>query len=402
MKHIKSLHRDQLAEVQATPRRPREDLRLRQVDIRAAREAGRPSTLSQEELDKLLLEAIVESKLPFQILGRPKFKKLITRLAPGRSVICRKTAKARIPVLYKCTKDRVIAELAGVKRVGTTADAWKSRGKGYLGVTAHWMNPSTLERCSAALACRRVKGSHTYAYDVLATLLSDIFQEFGIQDKISCTVTDNGSNFLKAFRQFTGDDGEDVEDRDSDVGEDTDMDQTERTEVDEPRVDSVGDIFDAGEVLGCEVTLPAHRRWACHLLNLVATTDLDKALERPGSVRTAWTNVLNKCKAFWSKQQRSTVAQDVVKTSLGKVLPTPNATRWNSLYNAMREVVWHYDGDRRAAITAVCHTLKVDPLTVREVEFLQEFIKMMEPLAETLDLLQGENPDENESILTAF
>ncbi|KAK3924247.1 Putative AC9 transposase [Frankliniella fusca] len=374
-------------ELEKTPKRPKEDRSkgIRQIGIRAACEPGRTSSLTQEELDQLLLEVIIESKLPFQILNRPKFKKLIKRLAAGRNIISRRVARGRIPILYHSTKTKLMAKLVKAKRVGTTADAWKSRGKGYLGVTAHWLDPDSLERRSAALACRRVKGSLTY--DVLATLLSDIFQEYGIQDKVSCTVTDNGSNFLKAFRQFTvDDDGDEGEDEESDADDATEMDTAEQA-VDEPVLYMVGDLFDAGEGAG-DVSLPPHRRCACHLLNLVATVDLDKDLERPGPVKTAWANVLSKCRAFWSKQKRSTVAQDVVKTQLGRVLPVPNATRWNSTYDAMKEIVRNYDGDRRAAITAVCQTLKVDPLTVREVEFLQEYVKMMEPLAHTLDLLQ--------------
>lgn len=65
-------------------------------------------------------------------------------------------------------------------------------------MTAHWLNPETLEQRSAALALRRVIGSQTY--DVLATLLEEVFNEYGIEGKVSSVVTDNGSNFCKAFR----------------------------------------------------------------------------------------------------------------------------------------------------------------------------------------------------------
>ena len=57
--------------------------------------------------------------------------------------------------------------------------AWSTcgPGRGYLGVTAHKINDRTLKRHSAALACRRLTGSHTY--DVLAEALSDIHHEYG-------------------------------------------------------------------------------------------------------------------------------------------------------------------------------------------------------------------------------
>lgn len=62
----------------------------------------------------------------------------------------------------------------------------------------HWINPITLKRESAALACRRMKGRHTF--DVLAKEINSVFLEYYIQNKVCCVTTDNGSNFVKAFR----------------------------------------------------------------------------------------------------------------------------------------------------------------------------------------------------------
>ena len=90
-------------------------------------------------------------------------------------------------------------------------------------MTAHWLDPSTLERCSVALACRQIKGPHTF--DVLGSALHEIHSEFGIQNKIVRTTTDNGSNFLKAFRMYGEQDennnanANDVSDESEDNGE---------------------------------------------------------------------------------------------------------------------------------------------------------------------------------------
>ena len=57
-----------------------------------------------------------------------------------------------------------------------------------------------MERKSAALACARVKGRHTF--DVVAAKICEIHAKYKIQCKVRATVTDNGSNFVKAFREF--------------------------------------------------------------------------------------------------------------------------------------------------------------------------------------------------------
>ena len=66
-------------------------------------------------------------------------------------------------------------------------------------MTANWLE-NDLKRRSACLAIRRVIGSHTY--DVIAKEIHSIHKEFGIVNKVNCTITDSGSHFLKAFRIF--------------------------------------------------------------------------------------------------------------------------------------------------------------------------------------------------------
>lgn len=59
----------------------------------------------------------------------------------------------------------------------------------------------TLKPESAAIACRQFPGDHTY--DKIAEGLHRIHEEFGLHNrKILATITDNGSNFVKAFKEF--------------------------------------------------------------------------------------------------------------------------------------------------------------------------------------------------------
>lgn len=61
--------------------------------------------------------------------------------------------------------------------------------------------PDTLNRVSAALACKRFEGTHSH--DRVADMLADVYTEFDLDtQKVVGTVTDNGSNFVKAFKEF--------------------------------------------------------------------------------------------------------------------------------------------------------------------------------------------------------
>ena len=58
-----------------------------------------------------------------------------------------------------------------------------------------------MKRHSAAIACRRFPGSHTF--DRIAKLLEEIHSSFDLDsNKIISTVTDNASNFAKALKEF--------------------------------------------------------------------------------------------------------------------------------------------------------------------------------------------------------
>ena len=182
-----------------------------------------------------------------------------------------------------------------------------------------------------------------------------------ICEKITRTTTDNGSNFLKAFRVYgqtdennnnpasTAESGE-VDD-DGDENDEEDQDSTESVEFVE-----AGAILDEDDCL--EYQLPKHHCCACHLLNLVSTVDVEEA-----NISTVYKRVsrstFSKCWSLWNKSARSTTAAEIIEENCKLQLLRPNATRWNSLFLAVERIVRIAREQGEGAITAVCSALKI-------------------------------------------
>ena len=123
------------------------------------------------------------------------------------------------------------------------------------------------------MACKQLRGSHTFS--ALAGALNDIHTEFNIREKIVRSTTDNGSNFLKAFRVYgQTDENNNPEPAGEGDGEEDDGGQNEDDNEEEESGDGVTDDY-------LEYQLPKHHRCACHLLNLVSTVDASKAEVNP-------------------------------------------------------------------------------------------------------------------------
>ncbi|XP_053089069.1 uncharacterized protein LOC113524717 [Pangasianodon hypophthalmus] len=114
--------------------------------------------VTQSTIDRLVVEFVWESLQPFTIVELPTFKNLIHTMQPSCTVMSRPTVKLRIEEAAAKVKKN-IAEMAKVSYIDTTTDCWTARQRSYIGVTAHWIDESTLERRSASIAFRRLKGS---------------------------------------------------------------------------------------------------------------------------------------------------------------------------------------------------------------------------------------------------
>ena len=327
-----------------------------------------------------------------QVVDSPEFVDMVRTLDPATKTMSRRTLGKRILAKHEDLEQHLINILEDVPGVATTADCWAAHHNSYLGVTLHWIDPASRQRKQAVLACQRLFGSHTF--DVLARALSEIHCKFGIADKVRRTTTDNAANFVKAFVQF-GDPVQEMPGDDRPAGaEDGDPDDLVDLLRDpddaeaQPEAVSVEEVLSDADERAVNL-LPAHARCAAHTFNLIATKDAEKALE-DSRFRTVSRRALGKAQALWNAQNRSTNHADVIKAEVKKRLIVPNQTRWNSTFDAVAALCGFFTTHRSELIRAMTR-IGVPTFTAEDIEYLKEYVLVMNPVAKALDKLQGES-----------
>lgn len=101
------------------------------------------------------------------------------------------------------------------------------------------------------------------------------------------------------------------------------------TEVGEA-IEEEGEAVEITSILSDEDygRLPPHHRCASHTLNLIASTDSLEAEKLDAAYKRASRHVFSKCQALFNKQNKSSVAADIIKEELGRYLIVPGATRF--------------------------------------------------------------------------
>ena len=128
-------------------------------------------------------------------------------------------------------------------------------------------------------------------------------------------------------------------------------------------------------------------RCAAHTLNLICTTDADKALTEDKPYSRIYHGSFAKCQALWNAVKRSSKAADTVKEICsGKMIICPCPTRWNSKFDAVSRLLELND-----KLSAICDALNIPRLKPVELDFLTEYHLVMQPVAAALDSLQGDS-----------
>ena len=384
-KHLDSVHKTtSLIAIlpQTTKRKRSEDDEGNQAKRQATLERR---AISSEEIRKVVMEYVIEDMLPLTTVESSAFRKLIDKLSPRPVQLPdRKTISLCIEQAYDTMMKKIKETLGKVESVSTTADVWTSQRRSYLGMTVHWIDDKSLKRQKAAIACIRITGRHTY--DILAAKIEEIHRSFGLHGKISATVTDNGSNFVKAFTSFSVQETEhDNDDEISMVDDDGVVpdDDVEFTDLHSLMIPDQDD----DDLTQVEYELPPHQRCASHTLNLVASADVEKHLLSSSLSKSLYRNSFGKCTTLWNKTRRSTLAADKMTEKLKRKLLVPSPTRWNSYFDAVSRVI----ENPSSVLNEFCNDIGVRSFSEKELAFLKEYCVVLEPLSKGLDILQGED-----------
>nr|XP_060616126.1 uncharacterized protein LOC132765880 [Anolis sagrei ordinatus] len=356
-------------------------------------------TVTQRILDKKIMDFIVEETLPFETVDRASFIGLVRLGLPkGLSIMCANTLRDRIQKRAASMRETLVSRMGVVSHVATTADCWTIGKRSFLGVTAHWISPTTLKREFGALAYKRLKGHLTYS--VLVKALHDVHMQYQIHSKVMCTTTDNGSNFVQMFRGFRAEElrdatGTSIEGNDKEG----DGDNQEEPEVTFVPISELLDTCNkaAEERVGSkDFSLPPLQRCVSHSLNLVATQDVDALISDSsknslhGPFWRHFRSLMEKCNKLWSKHKGSKQFAEYVREQSGVYLKVPNQTQWNVTFNALKQLNELLSNMplKVGALTDQCSMARFTPA---ESIVLQEYTEIMWPLAQSLDILQREN-----------
>lgn len=315
----------------------------------------------QKIFEKNLVNWIVDSMSPLSIVESDSFRKMIEDLKVGFTPFSRRTLTRRIKDEFTAVKSSVKNTLSEVAHVSTTADIWSAKTRSFIGVTVHWLDEN-LARQSAVLACRNFPSPHTF--DRIADILNDIHGEFGLDyEKIVSTATDNGSNFVKAFKEFGVSLTVPNQDEDSEESNDEQLEGTDE--------DDEFDFVPIPEPEGNDdnlILLPKHVRCASHTLSLIATTDVTKIIAAT-NVSRVHHPALAKCNALWNSAGRPKSAEAIYSV-LSLHLKCPVVTRWNSLYDAIKQLL-SCEGN----LNKVCQLLKMSQFKDSEILYLKEYLR---------------------------
>jgi zinc finger BED domain-containing protein 1 (E3 SUMO-protein ligase ZBED1) len=157
----------------------------------------------QRELQHSVTDWLITDSQPFNAVNGIGFQKMMKKFDPAFYLSCYTTIKKDLDASYQTTfqamKELIINTCDNAV---ITTDLWTSHAKqGYIGITCHWLNDK-MELCDILLCVEPIKYPHT-GDNIRNTIISKL-ESLGLSGKVNAAVTDNGSNMVKAIREWVG------------------------------------------------------------------------------------------------------------------------------------------------------------------------------------------------------
>lgn len=202
-------------------------------------------------------------------------------------------------------------------------------------------------------------------------MLHQIHREYNLSyPKLTATITDNASNFAKAFKVFG-------------IAKNGDDDENSGSSNDEESDEEITNIN-----LDDTLTriLPRHIRCFAHTLSLCITTDVMRTIKEIEELNSVHTQTIRKCSVLWNAVSRPK-SSEIVHNILGHTLSRPGDTRWNSLHDSLVQIL--NTKDKNYILHKSLGIKHI--LTEQDYQYIEEYITITKPLTQALDILQGEN-----------
>lgn len=148
---------------------------------------------------------IAKDRQPLSIVEDKGFRGLMKVAVPLYTIPSRQTITSRVDDQYQVLQNRVKTILSNVDSISLTSDIWTDpyNTKGFIGVTAHYIDTAKMKLRSIDLGMRELDQKHESAY--ISTILRSICQDWGIKDtSIQAVITDHAANMKKAVHDTYG------------------------------------------------------------------------------------------------------------------------------------------------------------------------------------------------------
>lgn len=201
--HLKRKHRNQALEEYRIYAKNKRSRTARSSTTMQPWRKSIKSMYNQEQFNVDMVNYFTHSMIPLRCVENPYFLKTFENFdirKYGLNIITRRNLSRLLCDSYENEAQDIKRELVKTNYICTTVDIWSGHRRSFLGVIDYWIDAENLQRKSRALAYRRFAGVHSN--ERIAELLHEIHTTFVIGSKIVATVSDNGSNFVKAFKRF--------------------------------------------------------------------------------------------------------------------------------------------------------------------------------------------------------